>query len=654
MGVDTRIGTELAGYRVETLVGRGGMGTVYLAEHLRLRRKVALKLLLPELSEDERFRARFLRESELAASLDHPHVIPIYDAGEADGLLYLAMRYVEGDDLRAVLDREGRLEPSRALALAGQIADALDAAHARGLVHRDVKPANVLLDGDHAYLCDFGLTKMVSSISGLTGTGQFIGTIDYVAPEQIQGNPVDGRADLYSLACLLYECLTGVVPFKRDSEVAVLWAHMQAPPPAASAELPEFPQALDPVLAKGLAKDPDERYATCRDFVQAAEQAVGVVRPAPARAPSARRRRVALLLVPLALVAVAALVAVLLLGGGEDASAPSAVRVGPNSVAAIDTKTNKLLAAVRVGRRPGPVAVGAGAVWVGNTGENTLTRIDAASRKVVLTIGLPGKPLDLVVGGGSVWVNTDYGDGISRLVPVDPSSNVPGPAVELGKAPSFGVDVAGPRDWLALAGDADAVWAANPAERTLTRIDASGRMTVTKIASKVPAGRGGILAPGDRASWPVGLALGESSVWAAWYSPAADTNLLVRTSAENSKATAKIKFAGKPDAVATTPGAIWVLEREAHSVWRVDPTINVTTQRIPVPRIPFGLAAGADDVWVASSDGTVSRIDGETNEVVATVKAGPKIAVLFAGDVQAISRPHPLAVGAGAAWLTVQ
>jgi serine/threonine-protein kinase len=655
VSVDTRIGTELAGYKVETLVGRGGMGTVYLAEHLRLRRRVALKLLLPELSEDERFRVRFLRESELAASLDHPNVIPIYDAGEADGLLYLAMRYVEGDDLRAVLDRERRLEPHRALALVRQVAGALDAAHARGLVHRDVKPANVLLDGDHGYLCDFGLTKMVSSISGLTGTGQFIGTIDYVAPEQIQGNLVDGRTDLYSLACLLYECLTGVVPFKRDSEVAVLWAHVQAPPPAVSDKRSDIPQALDAVLAKGLAKNPDERYAACRDFVQAAEQALGVARPGPARAPSALRRRVALLLVPLALLALAALVAVLLLVGRENGSAPSAVRVVPNSVAVVDTKTNKLVAAIRVGRRPGPVAVGAGAVWVGNTGENTLTRIDAATRKVVQTIGLPGTPVDLVFAGGSVWVNADYGDGISRLVPVEPSTNLAGPPVELGRAPLFTVDVTRQRDWLSLAGDADAVWATNPVERTLTKIEASGRVTVKEIASITPQ-RGSTLQPSQRSSWPVALAVGDASVWSAWYSPGAETNVLTRTSTETSNMTARIKFAGKPDAVAATPSAIWLVEREAHSVWRVDPSINVTTQRIPVRRVPFGLVAGAGDVWVASSDGTISRIDGETNKVVATVKAGLKV-VRISSTAQSslsVARPHPLAVGAGAVWLTVQ
>jgi serine/threonine protein kinase len=223
-------GTGVAGYRVERLLGRGGMGAVYLAEDTSLGRKVALKLLGPELAADERFRERFLRESKLAASLDHRGIVPIYQAGESDGTLFIAMRYVEGSDLRTVLG-EGALEPARAIATLEQVADALDAAHASGLVHRDVKPGNILLDTrGHAYLSDFGLTKQASSQSGLTQTGQLVGTLDYVAPEQIEGREVDGRADVYSLTCVLYECLTGTKPFARESEVATLWAHINEPP----------------------------------------------------------------------------------------------------------------------------------------------------------------------------------------------------------------------------------------------------------------------------------------------------------------------------------------------------------------------------------------------------------------------------------------
>jgi len=274
---DTRIGSTLLGYRIETLLGRGGMGVVYRAYDARLKRNVALKLVAPELSEDERFRGRFLAETELAAALEHPNVVPIYDAGEVDGQLYLAMRYVEGWDLKSLLQTEGALEPKRALAICAQIAGALDAAHERGLVHRDVKPSNVLLDAkEHAYLADFGLTRRLAEQGLPAGPGLSLGTPAYVSPEQIEGGEVDGRADLYSLGCLLYECLTGQVPFARDSELALLWAHVHEPPSKPSGHRPELPEAIDAVLARALAKDPDDRYSTCAELVEAAREALGL------------------------------------------------------------------------------------------------------------------------------------------------------------------------------------------------------------------------------------------------------------------------------------------------------------------------------------------------------------------------------------------
>jgi serine/threonine protein kinase len=213
VSADPRIGSELLDYRIEALLGRGGMSVVYRAEDLRLKRKVALKLLTPELAQDERFRERFLRESELAASIDHPSIVPIYEAGEVDGQLYIAMRYVEGTDLKRMLHKEGALAPARALRLIGEVAEALDVAHERGLIHCDVKPSNVLIAAphrrEHGYLADFGLTKSASEGSGMTGTDLLLGTPDYVSPEQIRGEQVDGRADVYALGCLVYECLTG-------------------------------------------------------------------------------------------------------------------------------------------------------------------------------------------------------------------------------------------------------------------------------------------------------------------------------------------------------------------------------------------------------------------------------------------------------------
>jgi WD40 repeat protein/tRNA A-37 threonylcarbamoyl transferase component Bud32 len=272
---DPQVGTELAGYRIDSLLGRGGMSVVYLAEDLRLKRKVALKLLAADLAEDELFRDRFLRESELAASIDHPNIVPIYEAGTTGSLLFIAMRFVEGRDLKERLQR-GRLEPRDAAGLLAQMASALDAAHARGLVHRDVKPSNVLLDpgtrpdgSDHVYLADFGLTKRVSEESGIGEDGHLLGTIDYVAPEQIAGETIDGRADVYSLGCLLYECLVGQPPFRGDSDIAVVFAHLEAEPPAPSAHRPELPAALDAVIARALAKDPERRYSNCRELAEA-------------------------------------------------------------------------------------------------------------------------------------------------------------------------------------------------------------------------------------------------------------------------------------------------------------------------------------------------------------------------------------------------
>ena len=271
----TRIGTEIAGFRIESVLGRGGMSVVYLAEQTRLGRKVALKILASGLIErDESYRDRFLQESRVAASLDHPNIIPIYDAGEEAGCLYIAMRYVEGRDLAQILEQEGPLGLGRTIFILDQVARALDAAHERELVHRDVKPANVLLVGnsDRVYLTDFGVAKPTTS-GGLTRTGFFIGTPDYSAPEQIEGREVDARTDVYALGAVLYSCLTGLAPYARETEVAVLQAHLLEPPPRIKDQRPELPRGLDRVIAMGMAKAKEDRYPTCGDLLHAAEAA---------------------------------------------------------------------------------------------------------------------------------------------------------------------------------------------------------------------------------------------------------------------------------------------------------------------------------------------------------------------------------------------
>jgi serine/threonine-protein kinase len=282
------VGGVFAGYRIEGLIRHGGMATVYRAHHLVLQRPAALKVLAPALARDQRFRARFLGESRAAASLDHPHIVPIYDAGEADGVLYIAMRLIEGSDLRALLAAEARLQPARAVELLAQVASALDAAHARGLVHRDVKPSNILIGApigspptEHAYLADFGITKALAA-EAMTATSEFLGTIDYMSPEQIEGLPLDGRADVYSLGCVLHECLTGMTPFSADSVVGVMHAHLTKPPPRPSIVDPTLPEGLDAVVAKAMAKSPEDRHPTCTALVEAARATLEAPRRAAA------------------------------------------------------------------------------------------------------------------------------------------------------------------------------------------------------------------------------------------------------------------------------------------------------------------------------------------------------------------------------------
>jgi serine/threonine protein kinase len=260
-------GAEIAGYRIGPQLGRGGMGVVYKAHHLRLDRAAAVKVLTPALAGNAEFRERFISESQMAATLQHPNVITVYDAGEEDGLLYLAMQFVAGTDLRRLLELEGPLEPARTMNVLAQVAGALDAAHAHGLVHRDVKPANVLVDIDRAYLGDFGLTKRFDATGGLTGVGQIVGTVDYLAPEQIDSGRVDGRTDLYALGCVVYECLAGRPPHAKDSDIAVLFAHVREEPPALSSLVEDMAESVDDVMSKALAKNVDDRYSSCREFI---------------------------------------------------------------------------------------------------------------------------------------------------------------------------------------------------------------------------------------------------------------------------------------------------------------------------------------------------------------------------------------------------
>ncbi|GGS88735.1 serine/threonine protein kinase [Nonomuraea spiralis] len=281
------IGQEVAGYYIEDIVGKGGMAVVYLALDPRLSRRVALKILNPVLSVDDRFRQRFILESRTVASIEHPNIIPIYEANaDADGVLYIAMRYVDGLDLRRLIYDRGPLPLAQANQIFAQTAAALDAAHAHDLIHRDVKPANILLAGDHVYLTDFGITKHRSSISGLTQTDQFIGTPRYMSPEQINKEHIDGRCDQYALACVVYEALSARLPFQRENDIALLWAHLAEHPAPLSQLRPELPPQVDVVMTRALAKAPEERYATCTEFVTALRDAISDQEAGPGGGPS--------------------------------------------------------------------------------------------------------------------------------------------------------------------------------------------------------------------------------------------------------------------------------------------------------------------------------------------------------------------------------
>jgi serine/threonine protein kinase len=276
-------GARVAGYRLDEQIGRGGMAVVYRAHDRQLDRQVALKVLDPVLAGNEQFQQRFICESRAAAAVDHPNIIPVFTAGEADGVLFIAMRYVSGADVRTLLDSGGPLAARRAVGIVSQVAAALDAAHGRGLVHRDVKPANMLLDPapggartDHVYLSDFGLSKQAVAGLGLTVTGQLVGTLDYVAPEQIENRPVDGRGDLYSLACTAFEMLSGAPPARRDQHLALLWAHLSEAPPRLAGRPALVGMIGAGVLPREIAVEPGGRTALITNSVSHQLEALNV------------------------------------------------------------------------------------------------------------------------------------------------------------------------------------------------------------------------------------------------------------------------------------------------------------------------------------------------------------------------------------------
>jgi hypothetical protein len=399
------------------------MAVVYRARDETSGDPVALKLLDEPVAHDDRFRRRFLRESELAKTLAHPHIVATLDAGEDEGRLYLALELVDGSNLRDVLRREGRLAPEAALELIGQVADALDAAHRAGLVHRDVKPGNILVrsdqEGEHAYVCDFGLARHVSSVSSLTGDRGFVGTIDYVPPEQIEGGQIDGRADVYSLGCVLYECLAGGRPFERDSELSVVFAHLNEPPPKITDVRPELPAELDAVFATALAKAPADRYDSCGELAAAARAALRG--RTFVRRRSRRRRQVA---AAAAVVAAAAAASGLLAlrGGGHGpagAAGASAIPLRANALNVVDLHGNRLVGQVPLGKPAAGSSAGfdvardRASAWVLVAANQKLLRVDLRTRQAARAVQLPWVPGGrIAIGGGFVWVTEDGAPGV--------------------------------------------------------------------------------------------------------------------------------------------------------------------------------------------------------------------------------------------------
>jgi tRNA A-37 threonylcarbamoyl transferase component Bud32/streptogramin lyase len=621
---------DLLGYRVEELVGHGGMGVVYLAFDLRLKRRVALKLMTPDLAVDERFRERFARESELVMSLEHPNVVPIHDAGELDGQLYLAMRYVEGTDLRALLRSEGALAPTRAVSIVRQVAHALDAAHARGLVHRDVKPSNVLLDeSEHVYLADFGLTRRVTDDGARLGDARSLGTPAYLAPEQIEGRPVDGRSDVYSLGCLLYECLTGEPPFVGPSRLAVAWAHLEEEPPSISARNRRLPQALDAVIQKAMAKEPEERYATCGELVAAAEAALGIDRP---------RRRRALLAVAAAAVAIAAVAiaafAVTAISSPTDEATGASPPPDPERLVRIDPATNRVSAEIDVGAAPTATAVSGRTVWVYNRLDRTVSEVAAATNEVRHTTEVSTEPAVLAYGTGPVLAADAAG---AWLVGYDARRD----RHLLTRVPAGGGAVKEYR----LGMDLAAVVVADGAVWVLAH---RGRRNA---ALRIDPVRGRVLAslrlPNDLlASRVDGLAVGNGYVWVTNL----NTARLYRVDPETGDMLER-DFGSYATRPALGYGWLWmcIARTTDPAMGRVDPrTLRNTLESGALPAEEGQYAVGYGSVWRHDvPSGTLMRFDPRTAELTGLVRLMP------AGGDAAHLYVTSIAAGAGAVWVTL-
>ncbi len=533
------------------------------------------------------------------------------------------MRLVAGTDLRKLLRAKGALEPSRALAICRQVADALDAAHAKGLVHRDVKPSNILLDeAEHVYLADFGLTRHLDEKGARADEGRSVGTPAYLAPEQIEGERVDERADVYSLGCVLYECLTGEAPFVHDSRLAVAWAHLEEEPPGASERGSDLPEAIDAVLRRAMAKSPDERYRTCAALIEAAEAAFGI-RPRP----RGRRRLLVAALGAATLAAVATVATAILLGGG--AATPTVV---PDSLVKVDLESHKIVDVVPVGRIPHEIERVGPYIFAASEGDGTLTRVDTRTGAVVNSGKFDASDGLAAEGAKRVWVASvrrrqvtlvdaalPLVDAVHRIptppvpLPRDTAPRVPLPRDTTGTS----ITVGGGALWIAMEAVGGGVverWRLHP-----LGLQRTYRLGLLDFPEDVTFGYG--------AAW---IALGGRRG-----APAGD---VLRVDVRSGRAR-RIPVGRFPVGVAVGFGSVWVAQREDDTVRRIDPVTGHTREVIAVGHLPFAVAVDQGSVWVTSQCASVSRIDPATNRVVGTIELG--------------YHPQSLAVDGDFAWVGV-
>lgn len=619
------------------------MGVVYQATQRALGRPVALKAIAADLAQDANYRERFERESRLAASIDHPNIIPVYEAGDFEGTLYLIMRWVDGTDLRTLLKESARLAPGRVVRLLRPAAAALAAAHRAGLVHRDIKPANVLLargdgeDEEHVYLTDFGIARRTSGESAMTRTGVFVGTIDYTAPERIEGGRGDAASDVYSFGCMLFETLTGHIPYAADSEVAKVFAHMNDPVPSARAEAPDVPETLDAIIAKAMAKDPAERFASAGELVAAlgdvlqdldteerarvaAEQAPTII--APARAPTTvrapigqtgdvrihrRRRRLPLLLGGLGLVIVVGVVIALVsigggssAGGGQPARVVTASGLNPGQRIALGGKPGAMAAAggalwaslpddgaivavkdgrtlrFDVGGHPGAIAASQDGLWVAGSSAGLLARFSPSTGRLQSVAQLSSLPSLLAVDptDSTVWAVDEHG----TATHLSPTGTVLGSTVALGARP-LGM-AAGEGGWL---------WSVNG---VLERVGASGSPTRFSVGPD-----------------PVAVTL-DQGVWTA-HSNGHVTRFDPRPGHLN--VNTDVTAAPSLDGIAATEGAtaVWTISTQTSTLYRVSTATGApVTGRVTFSSSPVAVAATDGGVWVATSDGSAIQVSG--------------------------------------------